>query len=102
MSDVAPSSIQYEAIDSSALEAIHAAKPLWCRIRLSFQWTTSRLLMLCASKTNIMFMNYVCNFTALKSFFPLKGISVRTFISGKKINCSLNKKPSFILNCYLN
>lgn len=43
--------------DSSALEATQAAKTLWCRVRLSLEWTTSRLLMLCACKKNFMALN---------------------------------------------
>ncbi|XP_054712466.1 inner nuclear membrane protein Man1-like isoform X2 [Uloborus diversus] len=33
--------------DSSALEAVVAAKSLWCRIRLSLQWTASTIFTLC-------------------------------------------------------
>lgn len=46
------------AIDSSALEATQAAKSLWCRVRLSLQWTTSRLLMLCTI-IFMVFLSYI-------------------------------------------
>lgn len=44
--------------DSRALEATQAAKSLWCRVKFSLKWTTSRLLMLC-TVVCFLFLTYI-------------------------------------------